>query len=615
VAQAGDAPVDGHSGGTMTSELVTGPLRQGSARLASRCSAPVWHRTAWTALWTAAVVGEFGALAPFLFHTVPFAPVDVVFRLVGGSFAACGLIAWHRRPDNHSGRLMTAVGFALLVTPLLDQIDAPVARTAALWLPDLWVLFFVALVLTPLTAGRLRTRADEVLVGVVLFALLVLAPLWLVFVPLEGNLIFVVDEPGLAGAVDLVQRVVFTAVPVGTAAVIAARWHAASAPGRRALLPGVAGSACLLLFAAMVVVGLVTGERSQILLWVAACSLVTVPLAFLWGLLRSRLARAGLADLFRRLRTMRPGELQTALARALGDPGLLIAYPRPGDGTYVDASGVPAQLPEADGDRSHTVVEREGERVAVLVYDSALDDDPELVEAIGGAVSLALENAQLHAEAQARLAELQASRERIIRAADVERRRIERNLHDGAQQRLVTVALQLSLIQRQIRRDPVDAELLLSSAGDELSRSLEELRELARGIHPAALDEGLEAALEALVLRSAVPTTLSVDPGDRLPEQVEFAAYVVASEALTNVARYAHASAASVRVTRTHGRVVIVIADDGVGGADPARGSGLRGLADRVEALGGGLRLASPLDGGTVLTAELPYRDRVHVSR
>ena len=188
--------------------------------------------------------------------------------------------------------------------------------------------------------------------------------------------------------------------------------------------------------------------------------------------------------------------------------------------------------------------------VAALVYDRSLDDDPELVEAVGGAATIALENRLLHAEADARLAELQASRERIITAADAERRRIERNLHDGAQQRLVTLALQLSLIQRRIRDDPGDAEQLVASASDELARSLAELRELARGIHPAALDQGLEHALDALALRSAVPTELVVEPGPRLPGPVEFAAYFVASEALANVAKYAQASAAIVRVHR-----------------------------------------------------------------
>jgi signal transduction histidine kinase len=419
-----------------------------------------------------------------------------------------------------------------------------------------------------------------------------------------------VADENLAGLVDTVQRGVFVFVPVATAGVLAARWRAASTPGRRALLPGVAGAVCLLLFALLLVVHFVTGQRSQVLLWIAACSLVTVPLAFLWGLLRSRLARAGLADLFRRLRTMRPGELQPALARALGDPDLLIAYPQVAQMSYVDGDGASVALPDAGADRSVAVVERDGAQVAVLVYDSSLDDDPELVEAIGDAAALALENAQLHDEAQARLAELQASRERVINAADAERRRIERNLHDGAQQRLVTLALQLSLIGRQIRRDPVDAEQLLTSAGTELAESLAELRELARGIHPAALESGLEFALQGLVLRAAVPTTLSVEPGDRLPQPVEFAAYFVASESLTNVAKYARASTAAVRVRRADRGAVVEIADDGVGGADPTLGTGLRGLADRVEALGGHLRVASPPGGGTVVTAELPYRDR-----
>ena len=249
---------------------------------------------------------------------------------------------------------------------------------------------------------------------------------------------------------------------------------------------------------------------------------------------------------------MRPAELQDALAKVLGDPDLRIAYPRP-DRTFVDAGGLPVVLPEPGEGRSVAVVEHAGEQVAALVYDHTLDDDPELVEAVGAAATIALENRQLHAEAQARLAELQASRERIIAAGDAERRRIERNLHDGAQQGLVTLALQLSLIQRRIREDPDGAEQLAGSASDELARSLAELRELARGIHPVALDQGLDTALEALVMRSAVPTTVTVAAGPPLPEPVAFAAYFVISEALTNVAKYARATSAVVRLTRPGG--------------------------------------------------------------
>ena len=581
------------------------PRGRGDTLLAQRFGAERRTSVVWVLLWVLGAAATFGALAPVLFRHVPFEPIDVAFRIVGASFVACGLVAWRRRPDNHSGLLMTATGFALFVSPLLAQVGSPLAKTSALVLPDLWVVFFVPLVLTLLTGGRLRTVLDRVLVAAVLLEVFVLAPAWLMFAPEDGNLLLVVDNPGVAAALDTLQRVLFIAIPVGTALVLGGRYRAASTPGRRALLPGVAGAACLLLFALMLVVQLIGGEKPELILWVATCSLITVPVAFLAGLLRSRLARAGVADLFRDLRSIGPVELQAALARVLGDPRLLLAFPH-GDG-LVDASGRPVTVPD-DAGRAVTSVDREGERVAVLIYDRSLEDDPELVEAIGVAAGVALENRQLHAEVTARLAELQASRERIVTAADAERRRIERNLHDGAQQRLVTLALQLSLIQREIRRDPAEAELLVSSASTELAESLAELRELARGIHPASLEHGLDVALDALAQRAALPTSVVVDDGPRLPQPVEFAAYFVASEALANVAKHARASAAAIRLRRNGPDVEITITDDGVGGADPGRGTGLQGLTDRVEALGGRLEVGSSAEGGTVVTATLPLR-------
>ncbi len=584
---------------------ILNPLGSGNARLLRRFSAPERHLAFWIGLWALALLAGFGSIAQFLLEQEsPVEPVQVVFRLVGFSFAACGLIAWRRRPDSHSGRLLTATGFAFCVSPLLALAGSPVALTLSHLFPDLWVLPFVALVLTFLTGGRLRTTVDRVLVGAVAVEIFVLAPLYLVFGELEGALRFL-PHAGTAAVIDTVQKALFLGVCVATAAVVAARWAAASPPGRRAMAPAVAGAACLLAFGALLVVDLFGGGRATVLLWTAACMLITVPLAFLAGLLRSRLARGGVADLFRRLRTMRPDELRAALAKALGDPALVIAYPRP-DGSFVDADARPVTLPDLGGDRSVALCERDAETVAALVYDRSLDDDPELVDAVGAAATIALENRQLHAEVDARRTELEASRERIITAADAERRRIERNLHDGAQQRLVTLSLQLSLIQRQISRDPAGAEQLVTAASDELARSLEELRELARGIHPAVLDQGLEPALDALALRSAVPTLVTCEAGERLPRPVEFAAYFVASEALTNVAKYAGATAATVRVRREGPAVVVEVADDGVGGADPAAGTGLCGLGDRIEALHGRLRVDSPAGAGTVVSAEIP---------
>jgi PAS domain S-box-containing protein len=219
---------------------------------------------------------------------------------------------------------------------------------------------------------------------------------------------------------------------------------------------------------------------------------------------------------------------------------------------------------------------------------------------------------RLNAELQVRLEELAASRARIVAAGDVERRRLERNLHDGAQQRLVSLALSLKIALAKLESDPEAARATLTAAGEELARALDELRELARGLHPAVLtDRGLRAAVEMLAGRAPVPVEIVDIPAERLPEAVEAAAYYLVAEALTNVAKYASASIVTVRVAANDDRLLVEIADDGVGGADPSSGSGLRGLADRVEALGGSLDVVSPAGGGTTLRAQLPLAPHV----
>jgi signal transduction histidine kinase len=322
-------------------------------------------------------------------------------------------------------------------------------------------------------------------------------------------------------------------------------------------------------------------------------------------LLRSRLARAGLAELFRELRTIRGGELAEALARTVGDPELLVAHRLP-DGRYASADGTPESLPPATGDRAIAPVEIGGREVAAIVYDADLEDDGELVDALCAAAGIVIENENLHQESETRLTELQTSRQRIVAAGDAERRRLERNLHDGAQQRLVALAMQLRLAQSHIRDDPAAAEALVTSASDELARSLAELRDLARGLHPATLEHGLGTALESLASRSTVPTAVTCDVGENMPRPVELALFFVACEALANVGKYANATAASIRAWQTGDGVAIEIADDGLGGADSAAGSGLRGLSDRVEALDGLLLVTSPPGAGTVVTAEIP---------
>jgi signal transduction histidine kinase len=563
-------------------------------------------RVYWAALWVLAATAEALALRPVLFdREAPIAGLDVIFSLVGGSFAAFGLVAWRRRPDSRSGMLMTATGFAFFVGPLLSQLDAPPAQLLYTLLVDSWIFFFVTLLLTLLTSGRLTSTRDRWLVAGYALPLVLLQVTWLLFLPEDENLLLAFPDADVAHVLDRTQRGLLAVACAVTVAVIVGRWWRTSGPRRRVLLPSLAGALALSFFTALLINDLVAGTRSQTLLWLAACSIVTVPAAFLAGLLRSRLARGSLAELFRDLGTMRGDDLQAALARSLGDPQLTVAYWLPAYESYADAAGNPVTLPEPHGDRAVAPVERDGQAVAALVYDASLDDDPELVEAVTAAAAIAIENQHLHAESHARLAELKASRERIVSAGDAERRRLERNLHDGAQQRLVAIALQLRLLQRRVGHDPV-SEQLLTTASAELALSLAELRELARGIHPAVLEHGLASALGSLATRSPVPTTVACERSVAWPEPVQLAAYFVASEALANIAKYAGATSATVRVWRAGALAGIEIADDGVGGADDSRGTGLRGLADRVEALDGRLRVVSPPGGGTVVTAELP---------
>jgi signal transduction histidine kinase len=385
------------------------------------------------------------------------------------------------------------------------------------------------------------------------------------------------------------------------------RWYWATRHVRRTLaLVLITGGASLVLLFAAAFVDRSFPAAGRTLGWAAFVAFGALPLAVLAGILRSRLERASIAELVHNLETARtPGALRDALRRSLGDPTLRLAYWVSEARGFVDIRGRPFELPWEGSSQVATMVERDGRPVAALVHDASLRDAPELLEAVTSAAGLALENERLHAELRARVDDLRESRARIVEAGDAERRRLERNLHDGAQQRLVAMSLHLRLVEAKLKNDP-EAAALVVQMREELTDALEELRELARGIHPAILtDRGLAPALEVVAARSAVPVHLSVSP-KRLPEQVEAAVYYIVSEALTNVAKYAQASSVRVEVAHTHGRAVVAIADDGVGGAEMNGGSGLRGLEDRVAALDGRLHVDSPPGEGTRIHADLP---------
>jgi signal transduction histidine kinase len=531
--------------------------------------------------------------------------------VVGWSFVGTGLYAWRRRPESRFGLLMVLTGFAWFLGPVFAA-DAPLVFTLGIVLGALWGPIF-GHVLLSFPTGRLPTRARRRIVAAS-YVLIPLAPVPALLVSdadvvvsdcrggCPRNLLLVERDEGLSDAALAFGSVLTLAICLVAVGMLVRQWRAAAAPERRSLVPlFVSGGVTLGLVAIYAV------SQVDPLLWMAFAAFAATPFAFLAGLARADLSGSrGVRMLMAELGGMpERADLRDGLARALGDPALELAFWMPELDRYVDAGGSPAQLPAADdARRTVTEIEHQGERVAAIVHDRAQDADT--VRAAGAATALLLENQRLDAELRARLVELRASRARLVEAADGERRRLERNLHDGAQARLVALALNLRLA-RMGAVDGSETAALLDSSIDELGQSLKELRDLARGIHPAVLSErGLEPAVRALAARAPVPVEVVGQAAGRLPAAVETAAYFVVSEALTNVSKYAHAGHATVRVERVDGQLLVEVSDDGVGGASAGDGSGLRGLSDRVAALSGTLEVSSPPGRGTRLRARLP---------
>ncbi len=353
-----------------------------------------------------------------------------------------------------------------------------------------------------------------------------------------------------------------------------------------------------------------------------------LPVGFLVGVLRVRLARAAVGTLLVRLREPgSAGELRAELARALGDPSLQVGYWHARAAAFVDGEGRPLELPAADSERCVRLVERDGQRVAMLLHDPALREDTNLLDAVTAVAGLALENQSLAAEARARLAEVRASRGRIVAAADAARRQLERDLHDGAQQRLVAVAVTLLGARQRLEgvADTRSTELLADCATG-LDAAIGELRELARGIHPAILtDAGLVPALRGLAERAPLEVRLRTvnmppgladpprmrtitSPGTRPGQAEEATAYFVVAEALANTFKHARATQAWITIAFHDTALCVQVTDDGIGGADDSGGTGLLGLRDRVSALDGTLTVHSEPGIGTSLTAVIPLR-------
>lgn len=486
------------------------------------------------------------------------AALTVADGLVGFGLIAAGLVTWGRRAESGFGPIATAAGFAWFL------------GTFGGWALYLHRGVFAHLILS-YPSGHVRSQLER--------AAIAAGYAYAAIYPIAAN-----DYATLGFAATIV-------------AVSVRRYAVAGGPERRARASAVYAA---LAFASALTLGAATqlanSDIDRTVLWVYYAVVLLVGLGLAADLIWGRWAQAALTGLVVDLgEPGSVGTLRDRLARALGDATLAVGYFVPERGGYVDEAGRPLELPAAGAGRAVTPIEEDGGPVAALVHDEAVLDDPDLVSAVASAARLSVSNARLQAEVRARVTEVEASRLRIVQAADAQRRRLESDIRQGPERRLAHMAELLEGCGSQ-----------LASVRGDLDRARAQLREFARGIHPAILTEaGLAAAVDDLSERSPVPIKVAVPTG-RWPPAVEAAAYFVCSEALTNVTKYARASQLAVAVEESGDRLTIRVVDDGVGGADPAAGSGLSGLTDRIEALGGDLRVESPPGGGTRVTAEVP---------
>lgn len=541
-------------------------------------------------------------------------PIDgLVTDLASGlAFIAAGLIAWRQRPGNRVGPLMTGIGFAWFGGDLLF-VPIPLIGPLSLFAQASARVLFAWLLLA-FPTGELGSRLHRVAIAVIAVAAGALTLLQLITFDTAALCDCPPSPFAVAAGTPLAERVAEASAATGIlmtailVPLVIRRVLLASGPARRTLVPVLAGGLFSLLSVTPQLVQDITGQSVEAFTWLAIVW-VALPIGFLIALLNARIARGAVADLVIRLgETPEPEHLRTALAGALGDPTLEVLRWSDERSAFVGSDGTTASIAEPGDDRAVTVLEGDRGRLAAIVHDRALLDDPGLVASVSAAMRLAVENERLQHEVEARLADVQASRARIVTAGDAERRRLERDLHDGAQQRLVALSLALRRAQGQL--EPSSGDDLVESLEDAsklVKDALAELRELARGIHPAVLSEtGLAGAIPALAARSPLRVDVGAIPKDRLPAEVEAAAYFFVSEALANAAKHAPDATVSVEAQHVDGALTIAVADDGPGGAAPGDGSGLQGLDDRMAAIGGRLEIESPAGAGTTLRAWIP---------
>ncbi len=547
-------------------------------------------------------IGVLGTIVAVTGETIALrsgepASTAMLHLAIGLTYLLGGLAIWGHEPANRTGKLMTAVGLTWFIGTATGSSIA-VLSELALAFEDTFTVLLVALVLAYPT-GRLESRIDRAAVAILAVGATALNVLYSTSLPLIAD-----KSSGLYGGLALATM---------TVVVVVRRWVIAPARSRRDLVPVlIAGLVFMVTLLINIVrrIADVPDDVGAVLIAARDLAPAAIPIALLIGFYRQSERR------------------QRALVEAIPDRMIRFTH----DGRYVESSTEERGRPDApsyglSGRRFHELLFREAGPAALVATAAALDSG-ELqafdvsLELPGGTRQFEARIAPSGADEVTAIvrdftaqrtadAELRRSRARILEAGDAERRRLERDLHDGAQQRLVSLSLALRLLRSRLAGEGDGADPEAVAAADEAAAqvkiAIRELRELARGIHPAILTEaGLGPAITALAERSAVPASVEALPDRRLPLVVEATAYFVVSEALANVAKYASATSASVAAACDAATLRVEVADDGVGGADQARGTGIRGLQDRVAALGGRLTVSSPLGEGTRITAEIP---------
>ena len=547
-----------------------------------------------------------------------------VAELVAGwAMIGAGCFVWWRRGEWRSGLLLAMAGMAWFFAEWDNPgIAIAMAFTVGLATHSL-APAVVAHAVMAYPSGRLSSRLERLAVGLayvdMAFVLGLLPALF--FDPRQQacslcppNLLLLDSRTGMFEALNVWGIWLGVVWTIGIAVLCVWRLARSSAPLRRVTGPVLLGGTAYLLFVLWDLFhslphGLRGKDQFEFRLWLGqAAALCAIGLGVAWSWLLRQRTRSVMARLVVELGgSPAPGGLRDVLARSLGDPGLEVAYRLTDPERWVDSSGMPVD-PAAPEGRAVTSLARQGQTMAMLVHRRGLLDDPAVVDEVVSATRLALANERLRAEVLAQLEDLRASRARIIATGDAERRRLERDLHDGAQQRLVGLSLALRLARATLGRDP-DTNLiaLIDRADDALRMAIDELRELAHGIFPAVLtDEGLAAAVEALADRASIPITIAGMPEERFPTSVETAAYFLIAEVTGSIEALARDGGVTVDVWHDGNRLVVEVTDDGLGVAERTTESGFIDLADRIGASGGELRVEHSPAGAITIRAEIP---------